>query len=93
MGPDIPEVHINLSAKHIYTGDYNAALDSVNKAIDLGTDKMPEALFNRAMAYDHLKKYDLAYRDLKKALEMRPDWQPALNAIDNYEVVSKPKGS
>lgn len=93
MKPNIPEVHINLSANQIYTGQYQAAIASANTAIELGTEKMPEILFNRAMAYDHLKRYTDAYNDLKKALELRPDWPPALNAIENYEVVPAPKPS
>lgn len=89
---DLPEIHINLSANYIYTGQYEKALASANKGIELGTEKMPEALFNRAMAYDHLERYNEAYRDLKRALELRPDWPPALRAIDNYEVAPKSSG-
>ena len=93
MGDGIAEVHINLAANFIYTGRYDEAVTSANKAIEIGTTKMPEVLFNRAMAYDHLERYNEAYNDLKKALELRPDWPPALNAIDNYEVVPAPKPS
>lgn len=93
LEPNVPEVHINLSANQIYTKQYEAAILSANRAIELGTDKMPETLFNRAMAYDNLKRYNEAYNDLKKALELKPEWQPALNAIDNYEVVPAPKPS
>ena len=93
MGGGIAEVHINLAANFIYTGRYDEAVTSANKAIEIGTTKMPEVLFNRAMAYDHLERYNEAYNDLKKALELRPDWPPALNAIDNYEVVPAPKPS
>jgi len=71
-------------------GEYQAAITAIDKSIELGTTKMPEALFNRAMAYDHLKQYNKAYADLKKALELRPDWAPALAAIDNYEATPAP---
>lgn len=93
MGNRIAEVHINLSANYIYTGRYEEAIVAANKAIEIGTEKMPETLFNRAMAYDHLKQYNKAYHDLKEALELRPEWPLALNAIDNYEVVPAPKPS
>jgi tetratricopeptide (TPR) repeat protein len=92
MAGDLPEIHINLSANYIYTGDYEKALAAANKGIELGTDKMPEALYNRAMAYDYLDRYNEAYHDLKRALELRPDWPPALKAIDNYEVTPKSSG-
>ncbi|NNC38336.1 MAG: tetratricopeptide repeat protein [Acidimicrobiales bacterium] len=93
MADNVSEIHINLSANYIYTGRYQEAITAANTAIEMGTDKMPEVLFNRAMAYDHLKQYTKAYNDLKKALELRPDWPVALNAIDNYEVVPAPKPS
>ncbi len=87
MRSDLPEAHINYAANLIYLGDFTQAVKSATTSIELGTKKMPEALFNRAMAYDNLKNYDLAYADLKKALKLRPHWQPALSAIANYEVV------
>ncbi len=90
MTPNLPEAYINNSAALIYMGEHKAAIKAVNKAIELGTHKMPEALFNRAMAYDHLKQYDNAYKDLKQALVLRPDWQPALRAIDNYDITTAP---
>ncbi len=90
MTPDMPEAYINNSAALIYMGEYASAVEAINKAIDLGTNKMPEALYNRAMAYDHQKQYGKAYKDLKQALVLRPDWQPALRAIDNYEVTPVP---
>lgn len=90
MTPNLPEAYINNGAALIYMGRHEQAVEAINKAIGLGTKKMPEALFNRAMAYDHLKKYDHAYKDLKQALVLRPDWKPALRAIDNYEVTTAP---
>jgi len=91
MRSDLPEAHINYAANLIYLGDFAQAVKSATTSIELGTKKMPEALFNRAMAYDNLKQYNEAYADLKKALNLRPDWQPALSAIANYEVTTKTK--
>ncbi len=85
--PNLPEAYISYSANFIYQGNYTRALELVNKGIDLGTDKMPEALYNRSIAYDRMKNYKLAYKDLKRALELRPDWEPASKAIEKYVVV------
>jgi len=90
MQPNLPEAYINYAANLIYLGDFEDAITASNKGIDLGTKKMPEALFNRAVAYDNLKRYNEAYRDLKKALAIRPNWKPALKAIDNYEIAPQP---
>lgn len=90
MQPKLSEAYINYAANLIYLGDFEEAITASNKGIDLDTKKMPEALFNRAMAYDNLRQYNEAYADLKKALTLRPGWKPALRAIDNYEVAPKP---
>ena len=90
LKPKISEAYISMAANHIYQGEYDAAVKAVDIGINLGTEKLPEALYNRAIAYDRLEKYSLAYKDLKRALSIRPDWDAAINALGNYEVVSKP---
>ncbi len=88
MRPKLSEAYINHGASLIYTGDYSEALAALNTAIDLNTKKMPEALFNRAMAYDRMENYKSAYKDLKQALVLKPEWPAALKALDNYVVTS-----
>ena len=90
LKPELPEAYISLAANHIYQGDYAAAIDAVTIGIDLGTEKMPEALYNRAIAYDRLEQYSLAYKDLKQALVLKPDWEDAIKALSRYDVVTKP---
>lgn len=87
---NVPEIYINMGANYIYSGEYERAISVLNQGIELGTDKMPEALFNRAMAYDNLKQYTKAYKDLRAALKLREDWAPALLAIENYDVAPRP---
>lgn len=89
--PNLAEAHINHAASLIYTSDYKAAIASIDKAIDIGTEKMPEALYNRAVAYDRLENYKGAYKDLKQALVHRPDWEPALALLSGYQVTRRAK--
>jgi len=91
LRPKTAETYINYGASLIYTGEYQDAITALNKAIDFGTEKMPEALFNRAMAYDRQQNYKSAYKDLKQALVLRPEWPIAQRAIENYTVTSSPK--
>lgn len=91
MRPNLAEAHINHAASLIYTSDYSSAVASIDKAIELGTNKMPEALYNRAVAYDRLQNYKGAYKDLKQALALRPDWEPALELLSGYQVTSRAK--
>jgi len=89
--PKLAEAYINHAASLIYTADYDAAITSLDKAIEIGTEKMPEALYNRAVAYDRLENYKGAYKDLKQALVLRPDWEPALALLSGYQVTTRPK--
>lgn len=89
--PTLAEAHINYAASLIYTADYSAAVTSIDKAIEIGTEKMPEALYNRAVAYDRLENYKGAYKDLKQALVLHPDWEPALALLSGYQVTTRAK--
>lgn len=91
LRPTLAEAHINHAASLIYTANYSAAVTSIDKAIELGTDKMPEALYNRAVANDRLENYKGAYSDLKQALRLRPDWEPALALLSGYQVTTRAK--
>jgi len=93
LRPETPEAYINYGASLIYTGNYNDAVTAINTAIDLKTEKMPEALFNRAIAYDRLENYKGAYKDLKQALVLKPEWPAALKALENYAVIKRPKSN
>jgi hypothetical protein len=57
---------------------------------DTESSTRPEALYNRAVVMDQTEQFMAAYRDAKAALALRPDWQPALDLIDRYEI--KPAG-
>ncbi|MEP3889580.1 MAG: tetratricopeptide repeat protein [Hellea sp.] len=91
LRPKLSEAYINYAASLIYTGDYSAAVTAVDTAVELGTNKMPEALYNRAIAYDRLENYKGAYKDLKQALVLRPEWAPAIDLLSGYQVRSNPK--
>lgn len=91
MRPKLSEAYINHAASLVYTGNYTAAVTAINTAIELGTEKMPEALYNRAIAYDRLQNYKGAYKDLKQALVLRPDWAPAVSLLSGYQVTSRAK--
>ena len=87
VGQNIPEAHINYSGIQFYLGDYDGALLTVNNVInDMQTTKMPQALYNRSLIHHRSGNYKSAYFDLKKALELKPDWKLAQDAISQYDV-------
>jgi len=54
---------------------------------------MPEALYNRAIAYNRLNNYKGAYNDLKQALVLKPEWTAALKALESYTVTKQSKSN
>ena len=83
---DLPEAYINYSAALFYTERYDDALAAANKALELGTEKGAEALYNRALIYDRQGDLRAAYDDLTQALTLKPDWDAAKTALSRYEV-------
>lgn len=90
LSPELPEAYINYGAALIFMYETDDAIEALSKAIALpqteAVGKLPEALFNRSIAYDRNQNYKAAYLDLRRALELRPDWPPALAAIKRYNV-------
>ena len=48
--PELSEIYINLAASRIYTKNISKQVEAATKAIKMGTEKLPEALYNRAIA-------------------------------------------
>lgn len=86
--PKLAEAHINHGVVLYLQGDDAEALEAYNIAITLGTNKMAEALYNRALVYDRMDNASGAYHDLKSVLELKPDWEDARVALDRYTVVT-----
>ena len=88
--PNLTEAHVNYGASLIHQKRYDDAIDSLNIALaDTDSFTRPTALLNRAIAYDWQENYTSAYRDLKAALALRPDWEPALKVLSRYDVVTR----
>lgn len=74
--------YINL----VYLKDFNQAIDYFTKAIDLDPE-YADAYYNRGFAYELLKDVENSRKDYKKALELIPNYEKAidgLNRIDDY---------
>ncbi len=85
--PNLTEAHINFAASLIRQDKLDDALIALNTALaDADSTKRPEALFNRAIILDRKENYRGAYKDLKAALVLRPEWEPAISMISRYEV-------
>jgi len=77
----------NLARLHRQAGDLTAALDCYQQALDRGVSEPEEVHLNRGVIYsDGLQDYAAAERELERALELHPDYLPALmNRGNLYE--------
>ncbi len=77
----------NLARLHRQAGDLRAALDCYQQALDRGVSEPEEVHLNRGVIYsDGLQDYAAAERELERALELHPDYLPALmNRGNLYE--------
>ena len=90
LKPDLRDAYVNYGALLIHNEDYDGALRALDKAIEgEGTTNLHEALYNRAIVYDRQNRFREAYLDLKRALELRPEWDDAKQAISRYSVAKK----
>lgn len=87
--PQLAEAHINRGACLIFLSRPEEAIASLSKSIELGTDHLPDALFNRAIAYERLGDIKPAYKDFKRAADLRPEWKAPIRALERYQVVSR----
>jgi len=91
--PNLTQAYVNNGASLIRQKKFDEALESLNTALaDLESPTRAAALYNRAIALDWKQDYNGAYRDLKAALEINPDWDAALNLISRYEVRPRSAG-
>lgn len=89
LRPNLSESYINYGAALFYMERDAEALEALNRALALDTDREPEALYNRALVHDRAGDYKSAYRDLTRALELKPGWEPAERVRSRYQVRSR----
>jgi tetratricopeptide (TPR) repeat protein len=84
--PSLGEAYVNRGAALINLNKPQDALASLNKAIDLGLDKVHLAYYNRGLAKEKLSDTRGAYDDYKKALELDPTFTLAAEELKRFSV-------
>lgn len=88
LRPNLAEAHLNRGASLIFLQRPDEAIAALTQSIDLETLHMPEALYNRALAYERMEHFNSAYADLQLARTLRPDWDTVARTLERYQVVS-----
>jgi tetratricopeptide (TPR) repeat protein len=86
--PGLSEAYVNRGAALLNMDKPREALESLDKAINMGLDKIHLAYYNRAMAKEALKDIRGAYADLMKVVEIQPDYALAQEQLKRFTVVN-----
>lgn len=82
--PDLPDSWYNLGWLQRQARQYEAALESYGEALKRRSRNPEEVHLNRAVILsDHLVRHDEAEAELEAALELKPDYLPALLNLGN----------
>ena len=86
LQPELGAVWLNEGAAHIFRKDYASALASLDKAIELKTQDMYAAYYNRAIARENTGDVAGAYYDFQKCLELNPEFERAQWQLSRFTV-------
>jgi len=88
MKPQIGATWLNEGAAYIYKKDFNSALNSLEKAIELNSEDLYAAYYNRAIAKENTGDLEGAYYDFVKSKELKPDFAPTDAQLARFTVTT-----
>jgi tetratricopeptide (TPR) repeat protein len=88
--PSMTAASVNQAAALILLHRHQEARETIDQALPLASGvELQRALFNRALANEALGDIKAAYRDLKRAVELDPQFEEAKTELARYQVRSK----
>jgi tetratricopeptide (TPR) repeat protein len=90
LDPELGDPYVNLGAMLIKKGEHQAALEQINKGMDLGMGFPHIGYYDRAVAEQMLGRYKEAYYDYKKVLELEPNFAMASERLKDFVVTRAP---
>lgn len=85
IADDIPEIYLNLGNMEFLAENWSQAISHYDQAEALGLVQQHVLYLNRGMALEHSGLLDEAETQYMAALELMPEWQPALNKLQRIE--------
>jgi tetratricopeptide (TPR) repeat protein len=86
MNPELGEAHVNRGAALLMRNEYEEAVEAITQGINLNTEQVHKAHYNRALAYEMLGNLRAAYDDFTRAAELAPEWQEPRTELARYTV-------
>lgn len=79
---------LNEGAAYIFKKDFNSALVSLEKAIELNSEDLYAAYYNRAIARENTGDVEGAYFDFVKSKELNPAFAPTDTQLARFTVTT-----
>ncbi|ABI77530.1 tetratricopeptide repeat protein [Hyphomonas neptunium ATCC 15444] len=86
ISPDSGPTWLNEGAAYILQQDYNSALVSLDRAIELESSDLYAAYYNRALARERTGDVEGAYYDFVKSKELNPEYTPTDDQLARFTV-------
>lgn len=88
ISPDSGPTWLNEGAAYILRQDYDSAIVSLDRAIELNSSDLYAAYYNRALARERTGDIQGAYFDLVKSKELNPDYPETDVQLERFTVTT-----
>jgi tetratricopeptide (TPR) repeat protein len=88
LKPGTGATWLNEGAAYIFKKDFNSALVSLEKAIELDSEELYAAYYNRAIARENTGDVEGAYYDFVKSKELNPDFAATDRQLARFQVTT-----
>lgn len=86
LQPELGAAYLNRGAAYIHQRDFQSALAPLNRAIELESDDLFAAYYNRAIARENTGDVAGAFEDFNTSLELKPGWELAERQLTRFSV-------
>jgi tetratricopeptide (TPR) repeat protein len=86
LQPELAVVHTNLGYTYVALQRWADAIAPLSRGIELGTEELAKAYYNRAIAQEETGHVTEAYRDYLKASELAPQWEEPKRELSRFSV-------
>ncbi len=88
LRPKTGATWLNEGAAYIFKKDYNSALTSLDTAIELNSEDLFAAYYNRALAREYTGDVEGAYYDFVKSKELNPEYENTDYQLSRFQVTT-----
>ena len=88
MKPELGAIWLNEGAAYIFQKDFASALVSLDKAIELDSQELYAAYYNRAIARENTGDLAGAYADFQKTVELNPEFERAKWQLTRFTITN-----